>query len=240
MATRDTTSVRIGIQARSTSKRFPNKVTALIGQKTMLDWVISKCTNSASYFDRNMGFISAAVSLLVPFGDPIKAQYQDRIEVIEGPEDDVLARYMLLSEKHLPDYLVRITSDCPLLPPWLITKHISIAVMSGLDYLSNVDERCRTAPDGFDCEVISRHLLEHTNIAAKEPKDREHVTTWIRANFPSWATRGFTINNVDQSSIKWSVDNQEDLERVRGELDQIESKKNIADQIYGEKRVFRL
>lgn len=212
----------------------------MIGRRSMLDWVISKCMNSASYFDRNMGFVSTAVSLLVPEGDPIVNQYLGKLDVIEGSESDVLSRYVAMSDKHNPDYIVRITSDCPMVPPWLITKHITIAVMGNLDYLSNVDERCRTAPDGFDCEVISRRLLEHTHIAAKEGRDREHVTTWIRANFPDWAHRGFTINHVDQSGLKWSVDNQEDLERVRFEMDQIESKKTIADTIYGEKRVFRL
>jgi spore coat polysaccharide biosynthesis protein SpsF (cytidylyltransferase family) len=237
------TRISIGIQARSTSHRFPNKISQPIGGKAMICRVIDSCEeaikNLGKFAEKKHLVISAA--LLIPQGDPLQSSlYASRIPIIEGSEDDVLSRYVRLVEEHHADYVVRVTGDCPLIPSWLIGKHITTAVMNRYDYLSNVDERCRTAPDGFDCEVISRRLLFHTNIQARSPHDRQHVTTWIRQNFPDDAKRGFHLHGADLSHLKWSVDTPDDLERVRAEQEKIEAKQRIAEALYGKQGIHRI
>ncbi len=66
--------VSIGIQARTASKRFPNKISQLIGQRTVLEHVIDACINCAQYVNRYTftNKIVADVYLLIPTGDPIK------------------------------------------------------------------------------------------------------------------------------------------------------------------------
>lgn len=110
---------------------------------------------------------------------------------------------------------MRITSDCPLLPPFIISKHIIIADKYEYDYVSNVHPKVRMAPDGWDCEVISAEMLEWANKNAKTEADREHVTTYIRDHPPRWAKVANVLGHAEFSHLKLSVDTQEDLEFVR-------------------------
>lgn len=232
----------IGIQARSTSQRLPGKINEFVGEKTVLQMVLDSALGAAHYLNRWADSKKAftEVILLVPEGDPIKDIYKETVRVVEGPEHDVLTRYALMAIKEDPDYIVRITADCPLIPQFIISKIITIAHMNRYDYLSNVDEKCRTTPDGMDCEIISKRLFKYVHESASDPKDREHVTTYIRSNPPKWALRGTVINYIDQSDLKISVDNLEDLERVRVLNDKVSSKSEAAKKIYGKTNVHRI
>lgn len=234
------TKVSIGIQARSTSTRLPNKIESLIGDKTCLQHVIDSCFDAAHYLNqwstKNM-VVNTAVA--IPMGDPLVDKLARQIEVIEGPEEDVLSRYMILLGKTDADYICRVTSDCPLIPHFVISKLITLAVMNRYDYVSNVDERCRTAADGMDCEVISRRAMGYLNENALTPSDREHVTPYLRRNPPAWFLQGMVINFLDLSNQKFSVDTSTDLERVRSEYNLIEDAYTRAVKIFGKKSVHR-
>lgn len=242
------TRVYIGIQARSTSTRLPSKVFEKIGDKTMLNHVVDSCLDAARYLNRNTSSndIRASVALLVPKGDPIVTTFKstrsfDAVSIIEGDEHDVLSRYMELVKAQSPDYIVRITADCPLIPHFVISKHISNAVVNESDYESNVDERVRTAPDGWDCEVLSKRILEYANENAKSPSDREHVSTFIRSNPPEWIRHGTTISFLPMFGMlpKLSVDTQEDLERVRDVYAQTNGYYQKALELFGKWNVHR-
>jgi len=241
-------TVLIGIQARSTSTRLPRKAFATIGDRMLLDHVLKACKDSAFYLNNARRRTQLArVALLVPEGDPIAAAFRDRCYIVEGPEDDVLTRYAYAAQEFSAHYVVRITADCPKIPPYVISAHVARALAPGtpLDYLSNVDEDARTSPDGHDCEVISRRLLDHVHAEAKSAFDREHVTTFIRRgvrertlsrDFRCKVTVGFT----DDSAKKLSVDTEDDLRRVREDDDRVEAKIRRGLEIYGPEGVLRL
>lgn len=215
------TNVLIGIQARSTSKRFPRKVFETIGGKPMIQHVIDACDRSAKYMNNHSlkTGTHVYVALLVPKGDELAQSRRFGRLAFEGPEDDVLTRYQMAAKRYKADYIVRVTGDCPLIPPYLITKHIKTAVVNGYDYVSNVDESHRTSADGTDCEVISDKLLDYVHANTRNEKDREHVTTFIRRECPDWAKVGHVVGHLNLSALKLSVDTQEDLERVRTQYD---------------------
>ncbi len=231
-------NVLIGIQARSTSTRFPRKSFAMLGDKPLLQHVIDACKKAAMY-ENKFSFKKHTlvnVAVLCPFDDEIVPGFKNTCRIIEGPEDDVLTRYVNAAEKTAADYIVRITADCPLIPPYLISKHITSAVVNRHDYLSNVDERLRTSFDGIDCEVISKEALAWLHVNATEPKDREHVTTLLRREPPKWANIGHVVGYIDLSDLKLSVDTPEDLERVKKHYDKInsaiESASKFANQVH--------
>ena len=233
--------VVIGIQARSTSKRFPRKVFEPIDGTPMLKHVINACRRSAVYVNRytNLNRTKVDVALCIPRGDEIRAAFQQRdLTIVEGSEDDVLSRYKTLAERFSADYVVRVTGDCPLIPPHVITKHIKIAIVNGYDYISNVDERARTAVDGIDCEVFSRPMLNWLDQNAKGA-DREHVTTLARREPPGWARFGHVIGYMNLSHVKLSVDTLDDLERVRAEYDYMKRAIENAEKKSGQKSVHR-
>lgn len=213
----DVTRVCIGIQARTNSSRFPGKIHEYIGEKTMLEHVVDRCSSAAHYINRHSRNFKemVLVSILVPYGDIAGKSCKGKAVIIEGPEEDVLTRYVNMAETLKADYIVRVTSDCPLIPTPLIQRHIKVGVVNGYDYCSNVDEKFRTSIDGFDVEFFSKRALQWLNENAKEKQEREHVTLKLRREPPDWASVGTIMNYMDDSHIKYSVDTQDDLEKVR-------------------------
>jgi spore coat polysaccharide biosynthesis protein SpsF len=237
------TSVVIGIQARSYSKRFPRKVFELIDGQPMLRRVIDLCDRAVFYTNRYtlLSRIQATQLVLCPYKDEITKFFGKRVPILEGPEEDVLTRYKMMSDKLSPDYIVRITSDCPLLPPYLIAKHIKLAATMRYDYVSNVDEKVRTAIDGYDVEVMSRRALLFANENATDPSQREHVTQILRSsNVPSDFRRAHVSSFLNQSHIKLSVDCPDDLERVRVEYDRRKKAHDQAIAIFGRDHVHKV
>jgi spore coat polysaccharide biosynthesis protein SpsF (cytidylyltransferase family) len=96
--------------------------------------------------------------------------------VVQGPEHDVLARYEMAARHTNADIIMRVTGDCPLIPPELCGEVLR-SLGTG-DYASNIEPR--TFPQGYDCEVFTRSLLDLAHISAGE-SEREHVTTWMRS-----------------------------------------------------------
>ena len=190
----------------------------------MLDRVIYSVSKSALYLNQGKGDVKVTPCLLTPHDDPLSSEYRSKIMTFEGSEDDVLTRYNVAMKALNPDYLVRITSDSPLIPPFVITKHILTATKHGFDYTSNVDPDVRTCPDGWDTEVISKKLFNWCNDNATSNYDREHVTTLIRESPPDWARFAHLVAYGDFSQLKFSVDTEGDLEFVRGMYDIMERK----------------
>lgn len=234
--------VVIGIQARSTSTRLPNKVFARLGDRTVLEHVVASAKEACAYLNRyrnKSGFVTSFY-VLCPQLDRIASECAGQFNIIQGPEHDVLTRYHHMVTATGADYIVRITADCPLLPSYLISKHVKIAVINQYDYLSNVHESVRTQVDGFDVEVISRRMLMHAMIHAVEDSDREHVTTYIRKNPPKWAKIGHVIGYLPLQNIKLSIDTQEDLERVRKHYEEIQNSIAKAEELHGPRSVHRV
>jgi len=211
-----TIQVVIAIQARLNNSRLPGKILEYIGTKRMLDHVIDACKSSRIHINKQTWrhSINVDMCLLAPESECKEFSGMTSVPTFYGPENDVLTRYDRALEL-MPKYIVRVTSDCPLLPSELITKHIMLAVKHRLDYVSNVDPRFRTSPDGYDVEVMSKDLFDYVLQNAITPDDREHVTSFIRHSAPSWARIAHVMHNVDESGLKYSVDTAEDLEFVR-------------------------
>jgi len=237
-------NVLIGIQARSTSTRFPKKIFEEVDGKEVLQHVIDAAKESSLYVnkftDKNKIFCS--VALLIPFGDePIKAKYSSQNIIIEGPENDVLERYYQAMIKVNADFIVRITSDCPLLPSYLISKHINVCTKNNFDYASNVDPDVRTCPDGHDVEVMSRRALSWANENATTKEDREHVTKILRSNaIPRGFRIAHIIGHVYNPDYKISLDTLDDLITIKDESIKI---KECIDKAYkksGRGSVFRI
>jgi len=180
----------------------------------MLEWVIKAAQKSATYLNRGPKNLEVDVALLIPEGDKLGEIYRHRrdLYIVTGDEHNVLSRYSELADH---DYVVRITSDCPLIPPEIISHHITKAVQYDLDYVSNVDPDHRMHPDGWDCEVMSSKMLSWVCENAEDDFDLEHVTTLIRKQKPQGYLMANVIGRLDISHLKLSVDTEEDLDFVR-------------------------
>jgi spore coat polysaccharide biosynthesis protein SpsF (cytidylyltransferase family) len=124
------------------------------------------------------------------------------IDVIGGDCKKVLDRYLKLADY---DYIVRLTSDCPNVPPLVINKAVFTAIHHEIDYLSNSWDGYRTAIDGHDVEIMSNKALKWLGNNSLTDYDFEHVTPAIR-NYKSNLVRGVLINKEDMSHIKTCID----------------------------------
>jgi len=209
-----------------------------LGDKPILQHVVNACWKSAQYLNNwSTKKIYVVPILCVPKGDKI-AHSNWGIEIFEGDEKDVLKRYGDLARFSDCRYMVRITGDCPLIPAFIISKCITTAVMNRYDYFSNVDEECRTAPDGFDCEVISKDALMTADALATEAYDREHVTPYIRRDKQKFR-QGMLVNFLDLAALKISLDTKEDLDAIRREYGRVEKAVKDAQRIFGKNNVHR-
>jgi spore coat polysaccharide biosynthesis protein SpsF (cytidylyltransferase family) len=134
--------------------------------------------------------------------------------------------------------LCRITGDCPLIPPFIISAIIKSALRTRDDYVQNVDPRTRTSADGWDCEVMSAKAMSYLFTKASTKAHREHVTLLLREVRPPWLTCTHVIGFKDDSSQKISLDTDKDLEEIRSQYSLVRSKIEQAKQLND--RVLRL
>src|SRR5207249_2946295 len=132
-----------------------------------------------------------------------------------GSERDVLGRYCGAARQAGADIVVRVTADCPLIDPDTVDRVVCALTddTSGADYASNVIER--TYPRGLDAEALFRDTLERCERRATSAEAREHVTYYIVRNRPDLFTLRSVVDTIDNSDLRWTVDEVEDLEMVR-------------------------
>lgn len=189
------------------STRLPGKVMREIGDRPMIDWVVGRA-DRISEVDETV----VATSILER-EKPLVEHLKDRdVPVVRGPEEDVLARFVQAAEGEGADAVVRLTADCPLLMPEVSGKVVRAFKRRECDYASNTIER--TYPRGLDTEVLSAQALRKTDREATSSDDREHVTRYVR-KWPEQFRLCPVTNKVDRSDLRWTVDEEEDLELVR-------------------------
>ena len=138
-------------------------------------------------------------------------------KVFRGSEDDVLGRYYHAAKQSGADIIVRITSDCPLIDPYVIDDTIRVYLSGGCDIATNAGLE-RTFPRGLDTEVFSFDVLKTAFLNAKEVYQREHVTPYI---YEKASKMRYHKSDVDYSRFRWTLDTSDDYElisRVYAEL----------------------
>lgn len=225
--------VLILIQARSNSERLPGKVHLPLGGRAILLRILDECNRAAGFINRQpkSGAV-VTVGIACPQGDQIATTYRDKAIIYEGPEKDVLTRYVNAVQSDGCDYVVRVTGDCAFIPAFVISRHIKTALLKRADFTTNTI--VRTFIEGYDCEVLSRRFLERLD-KISTPEEREHVTG---AKQRLLSERGFHFCHIferfDMSGLpKTSVDTQEDYERAVLIFNRQREKREIAAR-YGE------
>lgn len=119
-----------------------------------------------------------------------------------GSGDDVLRRFCEANRLcgYNADHIVRVTADCPLLDVEAAKLTVRHHLDTGADFTHHIAE-------GRGVEVFKRSALEYADRHAKGDWYREHPDEWIL----DWGeSHGLHIE-----LMKFSVDTQEDLDKVR-------------------------
>lgn len=192
-------------QARTNSTRLPRKILMEIGGETILEIHLrrlksSKLVNKIIVATTENKTDDAIVTLAEKSG----------FSVFRGDENDVLDRYYKAVVNENADYIVRVTSDCPLIDGEIIDETLSFTVENELDYCSNRMEY--HYPDGIVVEVFTFDALENAWKNAKLLSEREHVAPFI------WKNSTFHGNNMFRSANFCNIET--DYEGVRLTIDE--------------------
>jgi glutamate-1-semialdehyde 2,1-aminomutase len=201
------------------STRLPNKVLKPINGVPMIELMLKRLSKS-----KELDEIVVATST-----DPRNQPLVSHITSLgffceQGSEDDVLERFVQVARKHHASVVVRITGDCPLVDPELVDECIRRFHKEGVSYLSNTFPP--TYPDGLDVEVVTLAALERALKESDSPFDHEHVTPYIY-NSGLFIT-SVMQNQTDYSGLRWTVDEQNDLEVIANVFDHFKPNINFS------------
>ena len=198
-------------QARIGSTRLPYKVLKEIEGKSLLQIHLERLKKSK--YGNN---IIVATTFEDGVEKIIKIAKSVGVNYYQGDTNDVLDRFYHAAKNKKPDFIVRVTSDCPLIDPSLVDKVVQLAVNEKLDYTSNI--LIEAYPDGQDVEVIKWSALEKSWIETTLKHDREHVTPYIRKNSSFFGKDLFKSKNLDSlqnyNEVRMTVDESEDFEAI--------------------------
>ena len=197
------------IQARCGSTRLPNKVMKDLCGKPLLQWVIERVSHS-KYIDEVM----VVTSIKKDNFPIIRLCTELGIRVGIGSEDDVLDRYYQTAKLLKPEYVIRITADCPCIDAELIDYGIE-QMKKDIDYCSNTI--VPTFPDGLDFEIIKFSALELAWKDAKHTYEREHVTQYLIHHPELFNQMNIASPIGDFNNERWTVDEDADY-RVVSEI----------------------
>ena len=191
------------------SSRLPGKVMKEINGKPIISIIVNSLKKS-QYITK------IVVATSNNPNDDILVEHlkKNEIEYFRGSENDALSRFYFAAKKENPDFIVRITGDCPLIEPEIVDQVIENTIIKKLDYGSNVEPR--TFPRGYDTEVFTFNALEKMFQEAKDPLEKEHVTLFISNNVDLFHIEGI-VAPLEKQHSEWRicVDTKEDFELVK-------------------------
>jgi spore coat polysaccharide biosynthesis protein SpsF len=199
-------------QARTGSSRLPNKVLMTIDGISLLDIHIRRILLS-----KTIDQLLVATTIKQNDQQIVEIAVKYDLPFYRGSEDNVLDRYYQAAVTVHPEWVVRITSDCPLIDFSLLDDVVEAAVERDVDYCSNT--LYPTYPDGMDVEIFKFSALETAWKEATLLSDKEHVTPYIYRNSTFNNGRLFSSysfqHDVHYDNVRLTVDERPDYEVIR-------------------------
>lgn len=155
------------IQARMGSSRLSGKILKPLGCADSLTYVTERCLQIAGIAE-----VIVATSTL-PQDDAVEAWcIAHNVAYYRGSEDDVLDRYIQCAGQYNPDYIMRVTSDCPFVDYEMASEMVALMQEKQVDIVDLASE----LPRGLAVEIISHKALQYIDQHGHEERHREHVT----------------------------------------------------------------
>ena len=205
------------IQARSASKRLPNKILMNISRNIT---VIENIYNTLSKSKKINQIVVATTKL--SSDDHLSAFLKKKnIDFFRGSSNNVYDRFIKTAKKFKANIIVRITADCPLIDYQIVDKVLDNYFNNHVDYSSNITPP--TFPDGMDVEVFSFEFLKNQNSNVSNKFDQEHVTTYFRKS--NKVSRVNHYSKINQSNFSVTLDDYDDYNKIINIFNYFKNKK---------------
>lgn len=199
------------VQARMGSKRFPGKMLRDLCGRPLVDYCLlrlSKLQKPNGSLDRIVLATSKEKR-----DDALAhhvATHWPEVLLIRGSEQNVLERFILVIKKYQPDYVVRVTGDCPLINTQAVERMLE-EIKSSRASIVNYQPGYEYVDKGV--EVMSATALLKAYAATDlSASDQEHVTAYLYRNRDLFNVR-FIENHpkLTRADIRITVDTPADL-----------------------------
>lgn len=194
------------IQARCGSTRLPSKVLKDIEGKTSIEHMLDRVSRS-----QKIDEVMVATTMNredIPIVNLVSGL---GFRVFAGSSDDVLDRYYQAAKLIQPEYVIRLTADCPLFD-WRVLDEAIAELDESSDDLCSYTE---TFPDGEDLEIIRFSALEEMWQNARLASEREHVTLYVKNHPEIYKLQNYECKLGNLNNERWTLDEAEDLELIR-------------------------
>ena len=200
----ESSSVLAVVQARMSSSRLPGKVAMPILGKPMILRLIQRLQ-----YSREITKVIVATSNDSTDDELVELLEANSIEFRRGSLSNVFSRYFAIANEFKPQFIVRITGDCPLIDPLVVDRVVDLARQTGADYASNCHPR--KFPRGLDAEVFKLDAIDTLSKLALTDEELEHVTIAFTKN-PGIFRLANLGARKDLSQHRWTVDTKADFE----------------------------
>jgi spore coat polysaccharide biosynthesis protein SpsF len=202
-----TQPVRVFIQARMSSRRFPGKVLAPFRGAPLIQSVLHAVAGS-------LPEIPIVVATTVhPSDDPLAAYVATLgVPVFRGPLERVFDRFLGCVDAHPCRWILRVNADSPLLGPATLQPVVGHAGDPGLDLVTTTFPR--TFPRGQNAELISVAAMRSIDPAAMTADDQEHVTRFFYRHPERFKIRNVESGDPALAEQSFAIDTLEDLHRL--------------------------
>ena len=193
------------LQARKASTRLPGKALELIEDRPILEHCLGRLVAAG------VGRVVLATTTLEE--DTVLCDLATRlgVAVFRGSDTDVLGRMAGAAEAFDLDPIIRATGDNPAVD--IDAAERSLGALNGL----HADYVCEDGlPYGAAVEAVTREALMRAAREARDPDDREHVTTWVKKRSDLW-NLAFPAPPMPlrRPALRVTVDTPADLAYVR-------------------------
>lgn len=199
------------IQARMGSSRLPGKILKPLGKHKVLNYVVERCRNIEGVAD-----VIVATSILSQ--DDLVEQWckEQEVSCYRGSEKDVLDRYVQCAKEHRPDYVMRVTADCPFVDYEMASEIMKQMEQKPVDIIDVQGG----LPRGLAVELISYGALCRIHEVGQEARHREHVT-YYAYEYPEQFQRVAYQAPANRlySELRITLDTEEDYQLIKAIAD---------------------
>lgn len=190
------------IQARMGSSRLPGKILKPLGDTDVLSYDVARCRAIEGVSE-----VIVATSTL-PQDDAIAKWCVDhQVAYFRGSEDNVLDRYVQCAKLYEPDYVIRVTSDCPFVDYEMASEMVGLMAQERKDVMLLAGD----LPRGLAVEIIAYLALLKIHEIGQEPRHREHVTYYAYEFKEQFETVTYEVpKNRQAPEFRITLDTAED------------------------------
>ena len=192
------------IQARMGSSRLPGKILMPLGSTDNLTYVTERCKKIDG-----VSKVLVATSSLSQDDAVEKWCENHQISCYRGSEEDVLDRFIQAAKLYEPDYVIRVTADCPFVDYEMASDMVALMKKEQVDIIDLEGQ----LPRGLAVEVISYKALQYIDEKGHENRHREHVTYYAYEFKEQFTRVSYVADEMrNEPSLRITLDTVADYE----------------------------